>query len=172
VNDSREAVGPVLLSRSSGAIVIISARLPFVFVVCLYSVTSRHVTSRHHNQQPSLKFAASLGDVDYFEHSTTLAGHERKYGRRNLLAIQLEEKKETVFLNKVNSLVSFFFYRDSAFWYFDTQVQVQPYSKLNDTRLNKDVQLERLLLPRYQHFWTCGDVNQRYVRLSSVSIKF
>lgn len=33
VNDSREAVGPVLLSRSSGSIVIISARLPFVFVV-------------------------------------------------------------------------------------------------------------------------------------------
>lgn len=88
VNDSREAAGPVLLSRSSGSIVIISARLPFVFVVCLNSVTSRH-----HNQLPSLKFAASFGDVDYFEHLTTLAGHARKYGRRNLLAIQLEEKK-------------------------------------------------------------------------------
>jgi hypothetical protein len=44
-----------------------------------------------------------------------------------------KKKKKPVFLNKVNSLVSFFFYRDFAFWHFDTQVQVQPYSKLNDT---------------------------------------
>jgi hypothetical protein len=89
--------------------------------------------SRHHNQPPSLKFAASFGDVGYFELITTLAGHTRKYGRRNLLAIQLEENKQTVCLNKVNSLVSFFFYSYFAFWHFDTQVQVQPYSKLNDT---------------------------------------
>lgn len=89
MNDSREAAGPVLLSRSSGSIVIISARLPFVFVVCLNSVTSRH-----HNQPPSLKFATSFGDVDYFQHLTTLEGQDGKYGRRNLLAIQQEEKKE------------------------------------------------------------------------------
>lgn len=49
-------------------------------------------------------------------------------------------KKKPVFLNKVNSLVSFYlfsFYHAVVFWYFDTQVQVQTHSKLNDTAVNE-----------------------------------
>jgi hypothetical protein len=58
-----------------------------------------------------------------------------------LLTTQLEEKKKkATFLNKVNGLVSFYlfsFYHDVVFWYFDTQVQVQTHSKLNDTAVDE-----------------------------------